>query len=197
MEIIYHRINTVQELSQIPFYSGVEIDVRDYCNELILQHDPFLDGEKLEDFLKIFGVRKGTLILNIKSERIEFRVKQLLDKYYITNYFFLDCSFPMIINLIHNNEHKIALRYSEFEKEDTIFSLKGKVDWIWIDCFTKVPGNKEIYNKFKAFGFKLCFVSPELQGKIDKTKEYKDFFYNLNIELDAVCCKKMNSLIWH
>ena len=196
MEIIYHRINTIIELEKIPCNAGVEIDIRDYHDNLILQHDPFMGGELLQPFLEKYGNRKGNLILNIKSERIEFRIKELLKKYNIENYFFLDSSFPMIINLINHKESKIALRYSEFEKEDTILHLAGRIEWIWIDCFSKIPGNPEIYKAFRKNGFKLCFVSPELQGQSNKIKEYKDYFIENNIQIDAVCSKLINSSEW-
>lgn len=189
MEVIYHRINTLNDLEKIPCNAGVEIDIRDYQDNLILQHDPFINGELLEHFLEKYGNRKGNLILNIKSERIEFRIKEILEKYNIENYFFLDSSFPMIVNLINQNETKIAIRYSEFEKEDTILNLAGKIEWIWVDCFSKIPGNSTIYKEFKKLGFKLCFVSPELQGQEFKIKEYKNYFINNNIQIDAVCTK--------
>jgi hypothetical protein len=196
MEIIYHRINTLKELEGIPNNAGVEIDIRDFQNNLILQHDPFIVGELLEPFLEKFGNRKGNLILNIKSERIEFKIKELLEKYKIENYFFLDSSFPMIVNLLNQNETKIAIRYSEYEKEDTIFNLVGKIEWIWIDCFSKIPGDSSIYKKFKKLGFKLCFVSPELQGQEYKIKEYKEYFEYNNILIDAVCTKKKYYQYW-
>ncbi len=197
MEIIYHRINSIIDLEKIPNNAGVEIDVRDYKDQLILQHDPFVSGELLDPFLRKYGQRKGTLILNIKSERIEFKIIELLKKYKIVNYFFLDSSFPMIINLTNNfNENKIAVRYSEFEKEDTILGLAGKIEWIWIDCFSKIPDNPDVYKEFKKLGFKLCFVSPELQGQSKKIKEYKDYFIENNIQIDAVCSKLINSSEW-
>ena len=196
MEVIYHRINTLNELDVIPFNAGVEIDIRDFQNNLILQHDPFTGGEMLEPFLEKYGNRQGNLILNIKSERIEFKIKELLEKYKIENYFFLDSSFPMIVNLINHKETKIAIRYSEYEKEDTILNLAGKIDWIWIDCFSKIPGDSLIYKKFKKLGFKLCFVSPELHGQEFKIKEYKKYFVDNNIQIDAVCTKKKYYEYW-
>jgi hypothetical protein len=197
MEIIFHRINSVKELEEIPLHAGVEIDVRDYNDELILQHEPFVEGELLEPFLKKYGQRKGNLILNIKSERIEIKILDLLKKYKIENYFFLDSSFPMIINLLNNyGEKKIALRYSEFEKEDTILGLAGKIEWIWIDCFSKIPGTPEIYAQFRKLGFKLCFVSPDLQNQSDKIKEYKIYFRENKIYIDAVCTKLINLEQW-
>ncbi|ARU49511.1 hypothetical protein Sdiek1_2361 [Sulfurospirillum diekertiae] len=79
MEFIAHRINTIAELSQVPIEYGVELDLRDYGNRLILQHEPFTDGEDFEEYLKYY--QHGTMILNIKSERIEHKVLELINKY--------------------------------------------------------------------------------------------------------------------
>ena len=81
MEFIAHRINTINELKAIPKNVGVEIDIRDNEQGLYLSHDPFSNGDSLEDFLKFY--QHGTLILNIKSERIEYSIIELLKKYKI------------------------------------------------------------------------------------------------------------------
>ena len=87
LEYIAHRINTIEELMLVPKQCGVEVDIRDYAEKLILQHDPFLDGEDFETYLKHYD--HGTMILNIKSERIEYKVLELLKKCNIKKYFFL------------------------------------------------------------------------------------------------------------
>ena len=66
-----HRINTIEELKKIPTKYGIEIDLRDKENKIILVHDPFLDGEDFEEFLKYFNHQ--SIILNIKSEAFEYR----------------------------------------------------------------------------------------------------------------------------
>jgi len=86
MEYIAHRINTIEGLKKLPNEYGVELDLRDFGNRLILQHDPFKDGEDFEKYLKYYN--HGTMILNIKSERIEFQVLELIKKYNIKKYFF-------------------------------------------------------------------------------------------------------------
>ena len=88
MEFIAHRVNTIEELKKVPKEYGVELDLRDFGERLILQHDPFMDGEDFEKYLKYYN--HGTMILNIKSERIEHKVLELIKKYNIQNYFFLD-----------------------------------------------------------------------------------------------------------
>ncbi len=195
MEFIAHRINTIDELNNTPPSMGIEVDLRDNNGEIIIQHDPFKDGEYFENYLKHYN--HGTLILNIKSERIEYRVLELIKKYSITDYFFLDSSFPMIKSLIDLGESNIALRYSEYEGIDTIVNLTHKVKWVWVDCFSKLPITKETYTILKNCGYKLCLVSPELQSQGNKIKEYRDYLYQSEIKFDAICTKldKVNSWI--
>ena len=54
MLIIKHRVNTVSELKATPREFGVEVDIRPYDGQLILQHEPFISGESFEDFLQNF-----------------------------------------------------------------------------------------------------------------------------------------------
>ena len=86
----------------------------------------------------------------------------------------MDSSFPMIKLLTSEGESKVAIRYSEFEGLDTIMNMKGKLDWVWVDCFTKLPIDNESYKLLKSAGFKICLVSPELQGQGEKIFEYKE-----------------------
>jgi len=194
MEFIAHRINTIEELSQIPTEYGVELDLRDHGDRLILQHDPFKDGEDFEEYLKHY--HHGTMILNIKSERIEHKVLELIQKFNIKKYFFLDSSFPMTYLLSKNGEKNIALRFSEFEGMDTIINMAGQVEWIWVDCFKKLPINKENYKLLKEHGFKFCLVSPELQEQNEKVTEYKKYLEDEKIVFDAICTKVYNIEKW-
>jgi hypothetical protein len=191
---IAHRINTRAELAQVPPEYGAEIDVRDYGNRLILQHDPFKDGEDLEEYLKSY--RHRLIIFNIKSERIEPRVQELIKKYRIKDYFFLDSSFPMIYNLSASGEKNIAVRFSEFEGLDTVLALEGRVDWVWVDCFTKLPITAEIYKILRQAGFRLCLVSPELQKREYDIVKYRAYLAENLIAFDAVCTKTHNIAIW-
>ena len=195
MEFIAHRINTIKELKKVPKEYGVEVDLRDFGDRLILQHDPFKDGEDFEKYLKHYN--HGTIILNIKSERIEFRVLDLLIKYKVKDYFFLDCSFPMIYLLSEQGEKNIALRFSEFEGLDTIINMKDKVKWVWVDCFNSFPLNDEAYKIIKDNKLKICIVSPELLGRGNEIKSYIDIIQNRGFIIDAVCSKISNYIYWN
>ena len=194
MEIIAHRINTLAQLRQLPQSYGVELDLRDYGDRLILQHDPFMPGEDFEPYLNEY--KHGTMILNIKSERIEHRVLELLQAYKIKNYFFLDCSFPMIYLLSNSGESNCAIRFSEFEGLDSILAMQDKVDWVWVDCFSRLAITKEHFYTLKAAKFKLCLVSPELQGRPEDILSYRQYLSDQGIEFDAVCTKPYNASKW-
>lgn len=190
-----HRINTVKQLINTNTEYGIEIDLRDDLNgNVYIAHDPFINGELFDEFLKHYN--HSFIILNIKSERIEYKVLELIQKYNIKNYFFLDSSFPMIYKLSCHGERNIAIRFSEYEGLDTILSMKGKVDWVWVDCFTKNPLTRGIYQILKNAGFKLCFVSPELQNQNNKLNEYKNYFSSNDIVLDMICTKEYNIEKW-
>ncbi len=194
MKYIAHRINTISELKAIPKACGIEVDLRPWDDDIILEHDPFVKGELFEDLLKNFD--HGTIVLNIKSERIEYRVKELLRKYKIDDYFFLDSSIPMINQLSNEGEKKIAVRFSELEVIDNLSIFKGRVDWVWVDCFTKFILTKEIEEKIHEMGFKICIVSPELQKREGELSKHKNIIDSNEIKIDAVCSKMRNYEEW-
>jgi hypothetical protein len=192
---ICHRINKSSLLCNVNHNQGIELDLRDKNNNIILAHEPFDTGELFEDFLKTYD--KDLIILNIKSERIEYKVLQLLKKYNVQKYFFLDSSFPMIYNLNKNNEHNIAIRFSEFESIESVGLVKNMIKWVWIDCFNIFPLDLKSYEKIKEFGLKICLVSPELQGhNIERIKEFKEIIKNNNFQIDAICTKYYNIHLW-
>lgn len=195
MEFIAHRVNTVRELRALDPQYGVELDLRDDMNgRIYISHNPFEPGEDFEDYLKEY--HHGTMILNIKSESIEHLALKLLKKYGITKYFFLDSSFPMIKLLSDMGERNIALRFSELEGLDTIRNMAGRADWVWVDCFTYLPITAEIYREMKSLGYKLCMVSPELEGQPEKLETYRRQLEQDGILMDAVCTKSYNINKW-
>lgn len=195
MEYIAHRVNTVRELVALPQEYGVELDLRDdYEGKIYISHNPYERGDYFEDYLQRY--HHGTMILNIKSERIELQILDLLKKYDVKKYFFLDSSFPMIYLLSTQGEKSIALRISELEGMDTAKNMAGRVDWIWVDCFTKIPIGKTEYDKLKAWGYRLCFVSPELQGRAEDIEGYARTLRVQGMEMDAVCTKVYNIERW-
>ncbi len=195
MEFIAHRINTVEELRNLPREYGVELDLRDSLDgRIYIQHNPFEPGEDFEEYLKEY--HHGTMILNIKSERIEHKALEMIKNYDVKSYFFLDSSFPMIWLLSNQGEKHIALRISEVEGLDTARNMAGKVEWIWLDCFSRIPIDRKEYDELKRLGYKLCFVSPELEGRDEDIEIYKNVLECQGLKMDAICTKKYNVKRW-
>jgi len=182
---VAHRINTIEQLMLVPSHYGVEIDIRYHNDLLILHHDAFVNGVLFEDWLKYF--KHKLIILNTKSEGMEEKILMLLHQFGIDNYFFLDLSLPFLIKYMLKGEKKIAIRFSEYEPLNLAMSFAGKIDWVWIDCFSKLPLNADNYNLLSKY-FKICLVSPELQGRdISEIEKFKIIIANMKI--DAVCTK--------
>lgn len=197
-EFIAHRVNTLAELNALPPEYGVELDLRDdLSGRVYIQHNPFEDGEDFIPYAADYGAgHRGTMILNVKSERIEHRVLEIVRKYGITRYFFLDSTFPMIKLLSDMGERNIAVRFSEYEGMDTVRAMAGRIDWVWVDSFTRLPLDRSVFGEMKALGYKLCLVSPELQGQPEKIPAYKKLLSDEGIEFDAICTKSYNIAAW-
>ena len=192
MKLISHRRNTVSELLATDSKYGIEVDIRSKGDRLIIHHDPFVAGESFDEWLDAY--RHGTLILNVKEEGLEARLIALMQSKGIADYFFLDQSFPFLVKWSKAGEHRCAVRVSEFESIETALTLAGKVDWVWVDCFTRFPLSEHDARSLKDAGFKLCLVSPELQGR-DANVEIPHLVSLLkerNIAADAVCTKRPN-----
>ncbi|RQV18494.1 hypothetical protein DF039_15605 [Burkholderia cenocepacia] len=190
MKIIAHRRNTIEALQATPEKYGIEVDIRSVADRLVIHHDPFVDGESFEDWLAHY--RHGTLILNVKEEGLEAKLIQLMNAFSITDYFFLDQSFPFLIKWARLGEKRCAVRVSEFESIETALSLAGMVEWVWVDCFTKFPLSTADGARLREAGFRLCLVSPELQGRIDEHEitKMQGELTDRAIAIDAVCTKR-------
>lgn len=190
MKIISHRRNTLHDLNATPVQYGVEVDIRSYGEQLIMHHDPFVMGESFEKWFAHY--QHGTLILNVKEEGLEARLIALMKSKGFEDYFFLDQSFPFLVKWSKTGEHRCAVRVSEFESVETALTLAGKVDWVWVDCFTHFSLNKEDALRLKNAGFKLCLVSPELQGREAEIEipQLIQILKARTILADAVCTKR-------
>ena len=190
MKIIFHRRNSLAQLDSTDTKYGVEVDIRSMGQSLIIQHDPFVPGLLFNDWLSHY--RHGTLILNVKEEGLEERLISLMDSYNITDYFFLDQSFPFLIKYSRVINGRSAVRISEYENIATALSLAGRINWAWIDYFTRFPLSASDSEELSNAGFSLCLVSPELQG-FDPALEVpmlQERLLSMNILVSAVCTKR-------
>jgi hypothetical protein len=178
-----HRVNAVEDLVRVPCHQGVEVDVRDYDGELRLAHDPLVRGPALDEFLAHY--RHAGIIFNTKCDGLEAGILRLVHRYRISDYFFLDTTLPTLVSLTRQGIRHAAVRFSEYEPLELALRFAGLVDWVWVDCFNRIPLDPAAYAKLREH-FKICLVSPELQlhgrGAI---QEYRRLLRT--IPPDAVC----------
>lgn len=163
-----HRINTVSQLKQVPTEYGVEIDLRAYKDDIVLHHDPFIQGESFEEYLKSFN--HAGIILNIKTAGIENRVLEMVKHKGIKEYFLLDVENPYLYRKSNEGLKEIAVRYSEYEPIEFAQNFIGKTDWLWLDTVSSLPINKEVISTLNQF--KVCVVCPERWGRPQDIETY-------------------------
>ncbi len=191
MQFIRHRINTIGELRAVDVTHGCEIDLRTNVTEkgsLHLSHDPWIYGETFDKWLSVFIDRKiqGPIIFNTKEDGLEEHVISLCKTLNFENYFFLDTAAPTQIKFLNSSLcHHFAIRVSRFEGVEYLNQFKGKVSWVWVDCFEGAPMDANILKEI-AESFKICLVSPELQKA---PKEQISNFKALYSLATAVCTK--------
>jgi hypothetical protein len=195
---IAHRVNQLNETVAAEVFGaadGLAFDIRDTGGDIVVQHDPFLGGQRFTDFLKFCPSNKF-YIVNVKAEGIEQRAIADLEAHGITQFFLLDCSIPMMVRLGKLGERRLAVRFSEYESLATVEAMAPFVSWVWVDVFTQLPLTNAIETSILNHGLKLCLVSPELQGQQEKITEYKHLLTLRSVNIDAVCSKLYNRGLW-
>ena len=191
MKKILHRVNTINFLKTVPKEFGVEVDIRSFNNKVIISHEPLLNGVEFEEWISFF--EHDFLILNIKEEGLEKYLLDILKKHKIENFFFLDQSFPFLVKTIKSGETRCAIRISEFESIYSAYNLAGMIEWVWIDYFNTFPLNQSDFICLKKLGYKICIVSPEIQGKEKyEINILKNLLIKNKIFPDAVCTRELD-----
>lgn len=192
IQFIKHRVNRIADLSSVKPEWGVEIDLRSVVEApgaLHLSHDPWKRGDDFQEWLAAFKTQKiaGPLILNTKEDGLEETLIELLNAQGIKNYFFLDTAVPTLVRWAAERRRKnFAVRLSSFEGLENVKPFEGLVEWVWVDCFGGAPMPLEPVKRLQGV-FKICLVSPELQGQpVDTISR----FFPLGRLSDAICTKR-------
>lgn len=163
---------------------GFESDVRDYLGKLVISHDipgsNCLDAEKIFELLSEFN-NSFCFAINIKADGLKNLLKNLIEKYKISNYFLFDMSVPQMIEFQEIN-FRFFTRQSEFEPFPNMFEQAAGV---WLDGFYNTDWiNEDLLRGYINDGKEICLVSPELHGR-----NYKDFWAkikNFGLDLSSV-----------
>ena len=55
MKIVIHRCNSIAELKKVDTKYGVELDVRTYNGNLILNHEPYENGDNFDQWIRFYN----------------------------------------------------------------------------------------------------------------------------------------------
>lgn len=149
--------------------NGVETDIRDIKGELIISHDmPSGDEISFEDMLKLYNKHncKGILALNVKCDGMQRKIKELLAKHAVENYFMFDMSIPDslgylamgITSFVRDSEHEVNPKLST----PIIYE---RSQGVWLDQFEKgnpTRVNSEMLKSYINDNKSISIVSPEL-----------------------------------
>ncbi len=145
---------------------GIETDIRDHCTDnLILSHDPFAKDNivLLDTLLELASSysSKPFLALNVKSDGLAPRAKEIIEKFNYNNYAFFDASIPDTLKYLSCDLYSLT-RQSEYEPSPSLYEQCAGV---WIDQFKQDwITEKEILDHISKQ--KTCFfVSPELHNR--------------------------------
>ena len=176
--------NSLESLAQsLSFGFGLELDIRDYCGDLVVSHDiPDNKSLLLKSFFEIY-MHSGsnlTLALNIKADGLQVKLQKLLHNHNITNYFVFDMSVPDGLQYLNHNIKSFA-RESEYEK---VLPFYEKVCGVWLDEFEGHWINKKVIEEHIEDHKDICIVSPELHNREYK-KEWQHY-KNIEKELGVL-----------
>lgn len=150
---------------------GVEIDIRDLSQELVISHNPAnLSSPKLADLLAYYRDNKccSCLAFNVKADGLQPLLQNLLSRFSISNYFTFDMSIPnTIVDASYGLQY--FLRQSEYEPDpSSLLSLYSQAKGIWVDQFqwneNVFAHNLSSLKKYLQEGKKVCWVSAELHA---------------------------------
>ena len=197
MIILSHRgywKSNEQKNTEIAFHEsfssgfGTETDFRDYKGQIVISHDiASEESMNAETFFEIYCSYNDMLplALNIKADGLQIKLKKLLEKYQISNYFVFDMSVPDGLQYLKQNINSFT-RQSEYEVEPSFYE---DAQGIWLDEFNGHWINKDIIKKHINKNKQICIVSPDLH-KRDYKKEwqhYKEIEKELNINNLMLC----------
>lgn len=167
---------------------GTETDIRDYNGKLVISHD--IANENCMDvrhFFEIYNKHNNSLslALNIKSDGLQTKLKELLEHFSITNYFVFDMSVPDALGYL-KQDLKTFTRQSEYEKEPSFYN---KAIGIWLDEFHDHWVTKNVIETHLNNKKQICIVSPDLHKRnyMSEWAHYKQIEQELGINNLMLC----------
>ncbi len=147
---------------------GIETDIRDHSQNLVISHDPPRGGEMtfsdlldLADSERSDSTSRHILALNIKADGLATSIQDLLSRYPRLDAFVFDMAVPDMRSYL---ELKVPVftRLSEVEQSPVWADM---CQGIWLDAFASNWYDQDMIEKWLLAGKRVCVVSPELHRR--------------------------------
>ncbi len=143
---------------------GTETDIRDFNGELVISHDiADRNSISVRQFFDIYCQYDKSLMLalNIKSDGLQLKLKEILQEYQIENYFVFDMSVPDGLGYLKNSI-KSFTRQSEYEKTPSFYEEAAGV---WLDSFRSDWIENDLIIQHLKNHKLVSIVSPDLHKR--------------------------------
>ena len=173
MKIMAHRgwwLDATEKNSRTAFSKalangfGIETDIRDCGQELVISHDSPLGNEMpFRDFLALCGDYPASrpLALNIKADGLSAVVAKAVTAAGIKDFFVFDMSVPDALGYLRA-ELPVYTRLSEYENPPAYLELASG---IWLDAFHSTWYGMTLLSSYLASNQPVAIVSPELHQR--------------------------------
>ena len=165
---------------------GIETDVRDAANRLVISHDLPNDSAFLFEELLAAYIEGGydlPLAINIKADGLRGGMKSLFGNQAGINHFFFDMSVPE--TLAYRREGlRFFSRESEYEPAPALYRDSAGV---WMDMFESDWITSDHIARHIDNGKQVALVSPDLHGR-----PYLEFWARLR---DSELCKSKDLML--
>ena len=181
MKILAHRglwnqvseKNTVNAIKQAYCNGfGIETDLRDYKEQLVISHDIATAGSPLAETIFTEYVAADStefMALNVKADGIQNHIKRLIEQYHIKEYAVFDMSIPEMV-VYEKMNINFFTRQSEIESVPVMYD---KACGVWMDEWSEDWIRKDIVENHLINGKYVGIISPEIHGR-DKMKLWNE-----------------------
>ena len=161
---------------------GCELDIRDCEGQLVISHDlptkPYLLLETVFQNYKNINC-DVPIAINIKADGLQILLKELIEKYSITNYFVFDMSVPDTLGY-EKNQLKFFTRHSEYEPYPALYE---EAEGVWLDFFKSNWWTIKEVEKHLQQEKIIALVSPELHRR--EYKQIWDTWRKIELEFET------------
>ena len=181
--------NSIDALkSGILHFDGVETDLRDFKESVVISHDAAKGSEvSINQLFACIQEKDKTWALNIKADGISDKLYQVIQDYDLQNYFTFDMSIPEM----YVYKRKKIKFYTSWSDLTPFPVLLEDASGIWLDSFTQIWYNDSSLAKIINLELPVCFVSEDLHHR-DIAYQWaliRDVAKSTQIEL-AICTDK-------